>query len=127
MMSWRRPTVTVALVAGAVFASNASSGEMSTALAIISIEPRDGGIEIAASALALTAAELKGEVVISRKGSSGTVSTRQSRNLDLAAGETDYIARTGVSFGQGDELEVRVTLKDGDVLVAESSVMTHGD
>lgn len=127
-MRWRRTaTAAVAFSAAAMLPGNAASGEMPTALAIISIQPRDGGIEIAASALAVTAGELTGELIINRKGGSGTVSTRQSRKLDLAAGESEYIARTGVNFAKGDKLEVNVTLMKGDLLIAESSLTTHGD
>lgn len=108
-------------------ADNAASDGSPSAVATIDIAPSESGIEIVGGALAIAPARLTGEIVINRSGKSGTVSTRQSSELDLDAGETGDIARNGISFDEGDRLEVTVTLSvDGEV-VSTSRLETGGN
>ena len=113
-----------AAAAGCLLGAGLSEGARaeSGAFALIEVNARDGGIEIAASALALTAGEYDAEMVIDRRGAGGTVSTRQGRKLSLGDGETGDISRVGVSYQVGDSLVVTVTVKRDGIVIAESTL-----
>lgn len=108
-----------ALIAVAL-GSNSAFGQ-SPVFAVIDIQPAESGIIISGKAFALSPIKVEAEMVIERKGKSGTVSTRQSRALDLQPGTTEDIARTGVNFGDGDTVAVTILLKHEGVIVAEST------
>lgn len=119
-----RTSAALLLAGGMVIAAWADPASAADALPLISLNPGDGGIEIVASVVAVEAGTVTGDLTIDRRGSSGTVTTRQSRELVLDRGETGQIARTGISFGAEDFLEIRLALsKDGKV-IAETLVST---
>lgn len=119
-----RTSAALLLAGGMVIAARADPASAADALPLISLNPGDGGIEIVASVVAVEAGTVTGDLTIDRRGSSGTVTTRQSRELVLDRGETGQIARTGISFGAEDFLEIRLALsKDGKV-IAETLVST---
>lgn len=114
------------LSAAALFAglspSTMRAEEGSHALALIDVAMQGDSIEIVGSALALTSGQFSGEMTISRKGASGTVSTRQGRELDLAAGAKADIARVSVSHQTGDLLSVTLTLSRDGAVIARSTL-----
>ena len=126
-MSWHRAGIAVSsCLALFMTASRLTAGEAASAIPVIAISAKPGGIEIAASVLGFAEEKLTGEVSIDRTGKSGTVATRQSRDLALAPGESASIATTGISFGEGDTLSVRVTLSRRGEVVGEATVSMGG-
>lgn len=115
---------TLLLAAGMCLAVPAVADEKGGALALISVDAGKDGIEVVGTALALAAGAFTGEMVIDRKGGAGTVSTRQSRDLTLAAGERADIARVGVSYAAGDRLTVTVKLTRDGATVAQATLST---
>lgn len=109
-------------LAGGFLSEPVRAGEESVALALIEVNARADGIEVVGTALAVEAGAFKGEMVIDRRGASGSVSTRQVREINLAAGEKADIARVGVSFQTGDRLSVTVTLTRDGAIVSEASL-----
>lgn len=109
---------------GLSLSAQAQSEGSGSALALISVKPHDAGIEIVGSALAIDDGHFKGELVISRQGVSGSVSTRQAREFDLSAGEAADIARVGISHNKEGRLEVTVTLKQDGKVIAKASLST---
>jgi hypothetical protein len=109
---------------GLAMLSASSAAEEGAAIALVSVTKSRDGIEIAGRALALTDVTISGAMTISRKGSSGSVSTKQGRQLKMTAGETADIAKVGVSYKPGDLLDVTLVLKEGDQVIAQSSVTT---
>ncbi len=118
----REITGKLLLAAGMCLTVPAEADEKSGALALISVNAGEDGIEVVGTALAIEAGAFKGEMVVDRKGSSGTVSTRQSRDVTLAAGDQADIARVGVSYRAGDQLTVTVTLTRDGALVSEATL-----
>lgn len=112
------------LLLGGLVSAQSSETPPVGALALIGIEQRENGIEIVGSALSLSEAELTGEMEISRRGSSGSVTTRQGGTLSLSAGETGDVARVGISFQPGDHLTVTMTLKQNGNIISEASIST---
>jgi hypothetical protein len=119
-----RTRAALLLAGGMVIAARANPASAADALPLISLNPGDGGIEIVASVVAVEAGTVTGDLTIDRRGSSGTVTTRQSRELALDRGETGQIARTGISFGADDFLEIRLALSKGGKVIAETVVST---
>lgn len=119
-----RTSAALLLAGGMVIAARANPASAADALPLISLNPGDGGIEIVASVVAVEAGTVTGDLTIDRRGSSGTVTTRQSRELALDRGETGQIARTGISFGADDFLEIRLALSKGGKVIAETVVST---
>lgn len=120
----RQITGKLLLAAGMSLAMPAHADDMGGALALIGVNTGKDGIEVVGTALAIEAGVFKGEMVIDRKGASGTVSTRQSRDLTLAAGDQADIARVGVSYRTGDQLTVTVKVTRDGVLISEATLST---
>lgn len=114
---WLLPALSACVLSSAL-AEPAQSA--STALALISVEAHDGNIQLIGSALALEASAFSGEMVIDRRGDAGSVSTRQARDFNLAAGEKADIARVGVSYRPGDRLDVTVTLTHNGAIISQT-------
>jgi len=113
----------LATLGGSVVAEEtALAGDASCAFAIIDVQPAEAGVTVAARAFALAPLDVEAEMVIERKGKSGTVSTRQGRHLSLQPGTVEDIARTGVNFNDGDIIAVTVLLKRDGVVLAESTM-----
>lgn len=112
---------TMAVLAG-IPADRSHAEQTGQALALIEVTSRGDNMEIVGSALALTAGQFSGEMVINREGASGSVSTRQGRELTLDTGERTDIARVGVSHQAGDRLSITVTLKRDGNVVAETTL-----
>lgn len=113
---------TMAMATGSAFAQ-----EPANSVPTITITPTSNGIEVVGSAVGLSRGKATGTLTIERHGRSGTARTRQSRELDLGPGETAYIARTGVSFGAGDTLDVTVTLEQDGQIIGTATVKSRGD
>jgi hypothetical protein len=116
-----RPLAMLTAAALAVAAGSAFSAEDGVVVARIDISPKDGSLDIDASAVAVSGSTVTGEVSIEKSGPSGNVSLRQQRTLTLAAGESGAIGRTGLSFAKGDLLEVSIVLRVGEMVVAQAS------
>lgn len=99
-----------------------AAGGSTTVIPAITVEPDGSGLTISATATALAPVKVSAQLSIERQGRSGNVTTRQSRALDLTKGESGDIARTRVSFGGGDSLEVRVEIRDGDGVIARTGL-----
>ena len=123
-MSLPKASLLVACLAGAGALPETSYAADGVALALIDVEARADGIEIVGSALAIEAGTFEGEMVIDRKGASGSVATRQSRDFVLSAGERSDIARVGVSYQAGERLSVTVTLRRDGNTVSEATLST---
>jgi len=111
-------------LSGAAMSEPALAGEESAALALIGVNARDGSIEVVGGALAVEAGTFLGEMAVDRQGATGTVSSRQSREVTLATGEEADIARVGVSYTPGDRLTVTVILKREGIVVSQASLST---
>lgn len=122
----RSRKIALAALAGLAMSGPASAGS-GAALAIIDVLKTESGIEIVGKALAMSDARISGEMVISRKGTSGSVSTRQGSDFDLTSGQSVDIARVGVSYVGGDLLEITLTLRQDGVVIAESVLTTTGN
>lgn len=88
----------------------------------IAIVPTETGIQITASAVGFGVAEIEGSVEIDRTGGSGTVTTRQNRQLKLAAGQSQDIAQTALSLAKGDRISIRVVLRQEGRVVGKAEV-----
>lgn len=119
--------VLMAAVAGLATTLPGAATAAGAAIAVIDVVKTEGGIEIVGKALAMTDTKISGEMVISRKGASGSVSTRQGSDFDLTEGQSVDIARVGVSYAGGDRLEITVTLKQDGVVIAETALSTTGN
>lgn len=122
----RSRKIALAALAGLAMSGPAAAGS-GAALAIIDVLKTENGIEIVGKALAMSDARISGEMVISRKGASGSVSTRQGSDFDLTSGQSVDIARVGVSYVGGDLLEITLTLRQDGVVIAESVLTTTGN
>lgn len=122
----RSRKIALAALAGLAMSGSAAAGS-GAALAIIDVLKTESGIEIVGKALAMSDAHISGEMVISRKGASGSVSTRQGSDFDLTSGQSVDIARVGVSYVGGDLLEITLTLRQDGVVIAESVLTTTGN
>lgn len=120
---WKRLSFGAGLawLAGIVLAEPLVAGE---ALALVDVDIREQGIEVVGTAVAITSGEYQGEMIIDRKGRSGSVSTRQSRDIALSAGERADIARVGVSFQPGDKVTVTVVLRRDGSLISQAILST---
>jgi hypothetical protein len=120
---WKRLSFGAGLawLAGIVLAEPLVAGE---ALALVDVDIREQGIEVVGTAVAITSGEYQGEMIIDRKGRSGSVSTRQSRDIALSAGERADIARVGVSFQPGDKVTVTVVLRRDGSLISQAVLST---
>lgn len=128
MRHWGRLLACLAwLFFGATMAAQADEANGGSALALVVVEPSESGLEIVGRALAIVTGTVSGEMVIDRRGASGTVSTRQGREIELKAGQTGDIARVGVSFEPGDVLDVSVILSKNGNEIARSSLTTSGN
>lgn len=107
-----------------VLASGPGHSAESAAFAFIDLRYTDNGIEVLGKALAVADIQVKGEMTISRKGASGSVSTRQGSDLSIAAGKSAEIARVNVSYQAGDQIEVKVILSRDGKIIAQSSLST---
>jgi hypothetical protein len=114
----------VLLMAGVCLSGSAHAGENDGALAVISVNPQDSGIEVVGSVLAIDAGLYRGELIIDRQGASGKVSTRQAREVTLAAGATADIARVGISYNSGDDLTVTVKLTRDGAVISRATLST---
>lgn len=117
-------TAKVLLVAGICLTVPAEADEKGGALALISVNAGADDLEVIGTALAIEAGDFTGEMVIDRKGASGTVSTRQSRDVTLGAGDQADIARVAVSYRTGDELTVTVRLTRDGALISQATLST---
>lgn len=113
----------VVLFGGAVDSSGETQGN-GVAVPLIGVTSNDAGIEIVGTALALRAGGFSGDMVISRQGKAGSVSTRQGRKFDLQAGEQAQIARVSISYEPGDRVLVTVTVSRNGEIVAETTLKT---
>lgn len=98
-----------------------AGGEGAVVLIATQVAPA-GGVTVSAEVLAFSAGPLHGEMVISRQGQAGTVTTRQARDFVLAAGETAVIATVGVSFEFGDTLTVSATVTQAGKMLSQSEM-----
>jgi hypothetical protein len=123
---WRKLSVLAAglCMVGGILSEPSHASDESSALALIGVDMRDDGIEVVGTALAAEAGAFKGEMVIDRRGASGSVSTRQSRDVVLAAGEQADIARVAVSYRPGDRLSVTLTLTRDGAVVSKATLST---
>jgi hypothetical protein len=117
----RAPFILAAAAISVCTTGTALAEDAGSAFAVIDIQPAEAGITVAGKAFSLLSIEVEAEMLIERKGKSGTVSTRQGRVLKLKPGTTENIAQTGVNFGEGDTIAVTVLLKQAGVVVAEST------
>jgi hypothetical protein len=97
-----------------------------SALAVIDVKNGANGIEVVGRAIAITDAKLSGTMVLHREGPSGSVTSSQGSDVDLAAGQSADIARVNVNFEDGSRLDIKLTLKQGDVVIAESTLTSTG-
>lgn len=97
-----------------------------SAIAVIHVAATKDGIRVVGQALALADAKITGELSVSRKGASGSVTSRQGGELDIAAGQTADLARIAVSYGKGDLLEVRLVLTERGSIVSVATLKTGG-
>jgi hypothetical protein len=111
------------MILGAIAVAPGRSAEPA-ALAFIDLRYTDDGIEVLGKALAVTDIQLKGEMTVSRKGASGSVSTRQGSDLLMTKGQSAEIARVNVSYQAGDRIDVKVVLSQDGNIVAQSSITT---
>ncbi|MBS3651487.1 hypothetical protein KEU06_22990 [Pseudaminobacter sp. 19-2017] len=117
----RAPFILAAAAISVCTTGTALAEDVGPAFAVIDIQPAEAGITVAGKAFSLLPIEVEAEMLIERKGKSGTVSTRQGRALKLEPGTTENIAQTGVNFGADDTIAVTVLLKQAGVVVAEST------
>lgn len=113
-----------AFMAVAAVSTVAAAGSDAAVLPMIELRHVGGNLEIVGKALALSDANVSGELVISRSGEGGTVSTRQGGNLELAAGQLANVATVSVSYAGGDRLDVTLTLSRDGSIVARSVLST---
>ena len=113
-----------AVLAGMTLGASAQNSASGSVLAEIDIVPREGGLDIIGRAIALESGVVRGQMKIERHGAGGNVNTQQGREMALKAGEAADIARVGVSFQPGDQLEITVTLWRDDKAVAVATVST---
>lgn len=97
-----------------------------SAIAIIHVAATKDGIRVVGQALALADAKISGELSVSRKGASGSVTSRQGGELAITAGQTADLAQIGVSYSKGDLLEVRLVLTEGGSIVSVTTLKTGG-
>lgn len=107
--------------------TDGARAETVTVIPVVDVEAGEGTLNISARASAVTPATITAELSIERHGPSGNVSTRQSRQLDLKAGDSGDIARTSVSFDAGDTLEVQVTLRGEGRIIGRTSLEIGGE
>lgn len=81
------------------------------AIEIVS-EPVENGYALSLIARADGAFAGRASMEIDRRGTAGTARTRQGGTLDLAPGESTIVARSHLSFGPGDTLDVVAILYD---------------
>ena len=117
----RAPLLLAAAAISACTTGTSVADGAGPAFAIIDIQPSEAGITVAGKAFSLQPIEVDAEMLIERKGKSGTVATRQGRPLRLEPGKTESIAQTGVNFGGGDTIAVTVLLRQAGIVVAEST------
>ena len=66
-----------------------------------------------------------GELVISRKGQAGTVSSQQGGTFEIGAGQVTDVARVSVSYSDGDRLDVTLTLSRDGNIISRSTLSTE--
>lgn len=130
MSGSRRSSLSLLALAGLLgggLSAMSEDGTGGAAVTVIDIERSAHGVDIVGRAVAFEPGLYRGEMTISRQGASGSVSTRQSREFELAAGETGSIARVGVSHSPGDKLEVTIVLTQNGSVISRSSLTAGGD
>lgn len=110
----------------AAISSAGATDQAGSALAVIDVRNGANGIEVVGRALAITDAKLSGTMVLHREGPSGSVTSSQGSDVELAAGQSADIARVNVNFEDGSRLDIKLTLKQGDVVIAESTLTSTG-
>lgn len=103
-----------------------SAGSAAEAMAQIAVagDESTGMLTISASVLAHAATTVSGELVVSRKGAAGVVSTRQARDFVLAAGDTGTIAELGISYSPADSLDIVAIVYRGGVAISRATLST---
>ena len=105
---------------GAVHADEASGA----ALASVLVTPTQTGIEVVGRIIALASGTYAGAMAIERSGTAGTVSSGQSGEVTLGAGEAGEIARVGLSMAEGDRISVTLEVMRDESVVARASSET---
>ena len=91
----------------------------------IDVIPLADGYSIVGRLIGLSDATVSSTLAIEKKGPSGSVMTRQSREVKLAVGKVFTIAETNLSAGQ--DSMVKITLKIfRDKLTVGSAIVTIG-
>lgn len=110
------------LLAGAI-GMPAMSDSISPVLPEILLTHADGMVQINGVVSATGPAEVTATLSISHRGSGGSMTTKQSRNLTLSADDRQVsVASTGMNFGPQSHLVVDLTVMQGDAIIAESKV-----
>ncbi|WP_417423687.1 curli-like amyloid fiber formation chaperone CsgH [Hoeflea sp.] len=91
----------------------------------IDIAPLAGGYNIVGRLVGLSDATVSSTLAIEKNGPSGSITTRQSREVKLAVGEVFTIAKTNLSASQ--DSVVKITLEIfRDELPVGSTIVTIG-
>lgn len=101
--------------------------ESAAAVILLATEPAPQGIVIVSRVHALADGEFTAEVRVERRAGAGQISMAQSRSLRLAAGETGDIARSQLSFGSGDLLDVNATVMAAGQVISRSRLTIAAD
>lgn len=119
----RLQTIVLAGLTAIASALPAMAGdEQMSALPTIILSNSEGSLSVEAGVLALADGKVDGQMSLDRSGPSGTVSTRQGRSMELAAGESATISQTGISFSPGDTIEISVILTVDGTVIGEANM-----
>ncbi len=91
-----------------------------SAVPVIDVIASDTGMTVTGIVAGLSPSTIDAEMTISREDGSGSLSTRQSRKIDVGPDSRDIVATTELSTAPDLQMHVVLTLRENDAVIATS-------
>ena len=120
----RTPTLRALALAAAL----PSMATAQMAAPLIELTPTDGGMTVTGIVTGLASGTVLAEVTIAKNDTSGSVATRQSREIAVSENSRDVVATTSLSAGPEARITIEMTLTaDGSVIGRARTVLGPQD
>lgn len=87
---------------------------------VIELTPTEGGITVTGVVTGLAPGTVQAEMTIDKNDTSGSVSTRQSREFAVSRNSRDVVATTGLSAGPDAQISIEIILRANDTVIGRA-------
>lgn len=108
------------LLAGCGAATAVLGEESPAALAEIGVDAAESTLVVTGRVVGMSKGTVDARMTIERIGASGRVSTAQSGTFNLSPGDKAEVARTSLSYGLEDRIEVSLAVTRGGEVISEA-------